>query len=64
MVDGPSPESELVLTGRLSGQAPDIDAQVYFDGCDPSEFRPGDMVDATITESRGYDVVVTPHAAP
>ena len=32
MVDGPSPESELVLTGRLEGQAPDIDSVVYFDG--------------------------------
>ena len=26
MIDGPSPEHELVLQGRLEGQAPDIDA--------------------------------------
>ena len=25
LVDGPSPEHELVLPGRLAGQAPDID---------------------------------------
>src|SRR5207253_11202194 len=28
MVDGPSPEHELVLGGRLEGQAPDIDPLV------------------------------------
>ncbi len=60
MVDGPSPESDLVLTGRLEGQAPDIDAVVYLDECDPSAFRPGDIVDAVITGARGYDLVVTP----
>jgi ribosomal protein S12 methylthiotransferase len=60
MVDGPSPESDLVLTARLGGQAPDIDAVVYLDECDPSAFRPGDLVDAVITDARGYDVVARP----
>ena len=31
LVDGPSPEHELVLQGRLEGQAPDIDPVVYPD---------------------------------
>ncbi len=56
LVDGPSPESELVLTGRLEGQAPDIDSLVYLDGCDPSDYKPGDLVDATVSDARGYDL--------
>ena len=57
MVDGPSPDSELVMTGRLEGQAPEIDAIVYFDECDPSSLTPGAIVDATVTGARGYDLV-------
>ncbi|MSO50368.1 MAG: 30S ribosomal protein S12 methylthiotransferase RimO [Acidobacteria bacterium] len=60
MVDGPSPESELVVLGRLEGQAPDIDAMVYFDQCDPTTLVRGTVVDATISGSRGYDLVVVP----
>lgn len=60
MVDGPSPDSDLVVLGRLEGQAPDIDALVYFDQCDPATLVPGTLVDATITGARGYDLVVTP----
>jgi ribosomal protein S12 methylthiotransferase len=62
MVDGPSPESELVVLGRLEGQAPDIDAIVYFDQCDPSALVRGTMVDGTISSARGYDLVVIPNA--
>lgn len=61
MVDGPSPESDLVVLGRLEGQAPDIDAMVYFDQCDPATLQRGAVVDATITAARGYDLVVVPH---
>ena len=60
MVDGPSPESELVLTGRLDGQAPDIDAVVYLDECDPSVFSAGEVVQAVVTGARGYDLVARP----
>jgi ribosomal protein S12 methylthiotransferase len=60
MIDGPSPESELVLSGRLEGQAPDIDAVVYLDGCDPSEFRAGEVVPAVVTGANGYDLVARP----
>jgi ribosomal protein S12 methylthiotransferase len=63
MVDGPSPESELVLTGRLQGQAPDIDAVVYFDECDPSTLEPGTIVEAVIADARGYDFVAQPVTA-
>jgi ribosomal protein S12 methylthiotransferase len=60
MVDGPSPESDLVVLGRIEGQAPDIDAIVYFDQCDPATLVRGMMVDATVSNSRGYDLVVVP----
>jgi len=60
MVDGPSPESELVMLGRLEGQAPDIDALVYFDHCDPATLVRGTVVDAVVSGARGYDLVVTP----
>ena len=57
MVDGPSPDSDLVLQGRLQGQAPDIDAVVYLSECDASAVAPGDLVQARITGSRGYDLI-------
>jgi ribosomal protein S12 methylthiotransferase len=60
MVDGPSPDSELVLTGRLAGQAPDIDAIVVLDQCDPSAYAPGAVIPARITGARGYDLVAVP----
>jgi len=60
IVDGPSPESELVVVGRLEGQAPDIDATVILDQCDPSAVTAGQVIEATITAARGYDLVAVP----
>jgi ribosomal protein S12 methylthiotransferase len=60
IVDGPSPDSPLVLTGRLEGQAPDIDSVVYFDGCDASAYVPGSLVDVRLTAARGYDFIAEP----
>jgi len=60
MVDGPSPESELVVTSRLEGQAPDIDAIVYLDECDPSRVRPGQVLEAVVIGARGYDLIARP----
>jgi ribosomal protein S12 methylthiotransferase len=60
MVDGPSPDHDLVLKARLATQAPDIDASVFFTECDPSTYRPGDLVDVEIVGSRGYDLLVRP----
>ena len=57
MVDGPSPDSDLVLQGRLQGQAPDIDAVVYLSECDVTAVAPGDVLSARVTGSRGYDLV-------
>ena len=38
LIDGPSPEHELVLQGRLEGQAPDIDPVVFLTDCDPAGY--------------------------
>ncbi|HEV3141782.1 MAG TPA: 30S ribosomal protein S12 methylthiotransferase RimO, partial [Vicinamibacterales bacterium] len=48
MIDGPSADHDLVLKGRLSTQAPDIDATVVLTECDPSTMRPGDVVEVEI----------------
>jgi ribosomal protein S12 methylthiotransferase len=60
MIDGPSPEHELVLQGRTEGQAPDIDAVVYLTDCDPAAYRPGQLIKARIVDARDYDLVATP----
>ena len=60
VVDGPSPEHELVLQGRLPGQAPEIDPVVYLTECDPSEFPPGAFLDVEIVGAEGYDLVARP----
>jgi ribosomal protein S12 methylthiotransferase len=63
MVDGPSPEHELVLAGRLEGQAPEIDPQVFLSECDPAAVRAGDLLDVEIVGARGYDLIARPLAA-
>jgi len=60
VVDGPASEHELVLRGRLSTQAPDIDASVYLTECDPSAYRSGDFVEVEVVGTRNYDLLVKP----
>jgi ribosomal protein S12 methylthiotransferase len=60
LVDGPSPEHEMVLQGRLEGQAPDIDSVVYLTDCDPTGYAPGTLVEAKLVDARGYDLVAAP----
>lgn len=60
LVDGPSREHDLVLQGRLPGQAPDVDPVVFLTDCDPSEFPPGTFVDAEVVDAAGYDLIVRP----
>ena len=60
LIDGPSPEHELVLQGRLRGQAPDIDPLVILTDCDPEQYAMGDLVQARIVGARGYDVIASP----
>ena len=60
IVDGPASDHELVLRGRLTTQAPDIDAAVYLTECDPSSFRSGDFTEVEIVGARGYDLIARP----
>jgi ribosomal protein S12 methylthiotransferase len=60
LIDGPSAEHDLVLRGRLEGQAPEIDPQVYLTDCDPSELTPGQFIQAEVVGNRAYDLVVRP----
>ena len=60
VVDGRSPEHELVVQGRLPGQAPDIDPVVYLTDCDPSEFPKGAFIDVEIVGSQDYDLIARP----
>jgi ribosomal protein S12 methylthiotransferase len=60
LVDGPTDEQELVLRGRLEGQAPDIDSVVYLTDCDLEATRPGAFLEAVIVDSRGFDLVARP----
>jgi ribosomal protein S12 methylthiotransferase len=63
MVDGAASDHELVIRGRLQGQAPEIDSVVYLTDCDPSSLRAGDLVEVQIVGGRGYDLVARPIAA-
>jgi ribosomal protein S12 methylthiotransferase len=60
LIDGPSPDSGIVLQGRLEGQAPDIDPVVFLTETGVERYGPGDLVRATVVGARGYDLVVKP----
>jgi ribosomal protein S12 methylthiotransferase len=64
LVDGPAPDHEMVLRGRLEGQAPEIDSCVYLTDFDPDACRPGDFVDGIVDGARDYDLVVRPLPVP
>lgn len=54
MVEGYSEETELLLKGRSSRQAPDIDGQVYITS---GQANVGEIVPCRITDSSDYDLV-------
>jgi ribosomal protein S12 methylthiotransferase len=60
VVDGPSPEHALVLTGRLATQAPEIDPVVYLTDTDPSTLQAGQFLDVEIVGAEGYDLIARP----
>src|SRR5687767_8560837 len=60
LIDGPSAEHELVLQGRLQGQAPEIDPIVILTDADPSLFKAGDLIEARIVGARDYDLIAAP----
>jgi ribosomal protein S12 methylthiotransferase len=54
LVDGPSPDSPLVLQGRTEGHAYEVDGVVYLSG---GPARPGTFVRGRIAAARGHDMV-------
>jgi ribosomal protein S12 methylthiotransferase len=60
LIDGRSPEHDLVVQGRLEGQAPDIDPVVFLTNCDPDHYVGGQLIRARIVAARGYDLVAEP----
>ncbi len=58
LVEGPHPETDLLLAGRLASQAPEIDGSVLIS--DPGENPPGrgEFVMAEITKAHAYDLEV------
>ncbi len=54
LVEGFSEETDLLLTGRTMGQAPEIDGQVYITSGTAS---PGEIRQVLITEAHDYDLV-------
>lgn len=54
LVEGVSEETELLLQGRMSQQAPEIDGVVLIND---GTAKPGEIVNVMITESHDYDLV-------
>jgi ribosomal protein S12 methylthiotransferase len=54
LVEGAHPDSDLLLRGRLSTQAPEIDGQVIIND---GSAEPGSFVTCEVTEAHPYDLV-------
>jgi ribosomal protein S12 methylthiotransferase len=54
LIEGPSPETDLLLTGRTAGMAPDVDTKVLIND---GEGRVGEIMPVRITEALPYDLV-------
>lgn len=57
LVDGLSKESDLLLEGRLEGQAPDVDGVVLINDTLGEGVNPGRFVSVRITAAHDYDLV-------
>jgi ribosomal protein S12 methylthiotransferase len=59
LIEGPSQETELLLQGRMSTQAQEIDGHVLINDTSSIEetLKPGDLVEVEITEALPHDLV-------
>lgn len=59
LLDGVHPESDMLLTGRTSFQAPEVDGTVIITDSEVEQevLRAGAMLRVEITETAGYDLV-------
>lgn len=57
LVEGISDEHEYVQMARTRGQAPEVDGQVYLEGPEVEDARPGEIRRVVITQAADYDLV-------
>ena len=57
LVEGPSPETDLLWQARMATQAPEIDGFCYINDFAAPPPRPGDLRRMRVTESHDYDLV-------
>ncbi|MFQ5781122.1 MAG: radical SAM protein, partial [Nitrospiria bacterium] len=57
LIDGPCRETDLLLEGRLEGQAPDIDGVVLINDTGSESVNPGEFVSVRIEAAHDYDLV-------
>jgi ribosomal protein S12 methylthiotransferase len=63
LVEGPHPESDLLLAGRTEGQAPEIDGGVILTDA-PRVLYPGEFVTMRVASAHAHDLVGPVVAAP
>jgi ribosomal protein S12 methylthiotransferase len=59
LVEGTSPDTDLLWQARMSTQAPEIDGVVLINDVEGAEPRPGQMRKLLITETHDYDIIGT-----
>lgn len=57
LIEGPSPDSDLVWQARLATQAPDIDGVCYLEDVGDVQPRPGQIRRMRVTKAHDYDLV-------
>ncbi|HYH00798.1 MAG TPA: 30S ribosomal protein S12 methylthiotransferase RimO [Terriglobales bacterium] len=58
LVEGPSPETELLWEGRSEMHAPEIDGKLFInDFGEHEQIRPGELYRCQITEAHDYDLI-------
>ena len=59
LVEGPSPETDLLWQGRMSTQAPEIDGVTLMNDFEGAEPKPGQIRRLRVTEAHDYDLIGT-----
>lgn len=59
LIEGPSPETELLWQARMSTQAPEIDGFCYVNDFAGAEPHRGEIRRMRITEAHDYDLIGT-----
>ncbi len=59
LIEGPSPETELLWQARMSTQAPEIDGFCYVNDFAGAAPRRGEIRRMRITEAHDYDLIGT-----